>query len=539
MLDKQVQGASNVISMYEQHRRSGDLEKARALLIDTWKSGLNDPELLYKLGESFFLDKQPENAIKFLKLAEKYQPRDPRYCHLIGQCYVELNALDDAKMSFMKPSEQDRLYLSDIELAQLHAISSYEEFGVFDYERAFQKQPTLDVLEGYVIHLITTLKARSVVDLEFLEKVSSLLNIWHENAAKPEFVLKWFALFYQRVGNYALAQDYYQSYLRYFPDDISVLYNLSQVELSLGSYHECYEFYKNREKIQGSIGSNKAVLISRGMRELRYDELDQVRGKKLIIVPDQGMGDQIWSLSFISDFTDKFGCSIEIWMAPKISEAVKQFYIDSRIIIKSFDEITDSDGNDALAFVSLGDVFFLLSELAFNVKAQGAYMKVGVSKFNESLGSGIKKVGLSWKSIGSPLGKTKDIPLEFLVELKAYAEYSFIACQYGDVKIEINSLRRQGLALIEETNIDLLESLVETYRIVAGCSKVITCSNTTAHIAGSLGIETLLLTNSPTIWYWNKPGPSQWYQSVTVVQKELHESWDVLWSKVCNFLSES
>ena len=51
----------------------------------------------------------------------------------------------------------------------------------------------------------------------------------------------------------------------------------------------------------------------------------------------------------------------------------------------------------------------------------------------------------------------------------------------------------------------------------------ITVSNSTAHLAGSLGVKTLLIrpSNHAKFHYWNQPGDSTpWYKSIKFLNKE-------------------
>jgi ADP-heptose:LPS heptosyltransferase len=65
---------------------------------------------------------------------------------------------------------------------------------------------------------------------------------------------------------------------------------------------------------------------------------------------------------------------------------------------------------------------------------------------------------------------------------------------------------------------------------IEACDLVVTTSNVTAHLAGALGRETLLvyLRANPPFHYWvpTEDGRSLWYPSVRIVTDASLDSWD-------------
>jgi hypothetical protein len=56
---------------------------------------------------------------------------------------------------------------------------------------------------------------------------------------------------------------------------------------------------------------------------------------------------------------------------------------------------------------------------------------------------------------------------------------------------------------------------------VAAMDRVVTISNTTAHMAGALGVPTLLMLGPVPIWYWLATrDDSPWYPSLRLIRQE-------------------
>jgi ADP-heptose:LPS heptosyltransferase len=73
---------------------------------------------------------------------------------------------------------------------------------------------------------------------------------------------------------------------------------------------------------------------------------------------------------------------------------------------------------------------------------------------------------------------------------------------------------------------DDLESLAA---LITACDAVVSVSNVTAHLAGSLGIRgfVLLPAGKGLIWYWRQEGnPSPWYPTLSIIRQQLAGSWE-------------
>ena len=64
--------------------------------------------------------------------------------------------------------------------------------------------------------------------------------------------------------------------------------------------------------------------------------------------------------------------------------------------------------------------------------------------------------------------------------------------------------------------------------VIQACDIIITCSNTTAHLAGALNKKTLLILPNAKgrFWYWSDiDGKSIWYPSVNVFHQQIPSDW--------------
>ena len=108
-------------------------------------------------------------------------------------------------------------------------------------------------------------------------------------------------------------------------------------------------------------------------------------------------------------------------------------------------------------------------------------------------------------------------------------DMQFVNLQYGDTAEEIAVLsEKHQQSLYSVPEIDIFNDIDGVLSIISACDLIITTSNSTAHLAGALGKETLLLTpySVGKFWYWHDiDGVSLWYPSVRVFPQTTQGEW--------------
>ena len=85
---------------------------------------------------------------------------------------------------------------------------------------------------------------------------------------------------------------------------------------------------------------------------------------------------------------------------------------------------------------------------------------------------------------------------------------------------------RIGIYIIHDDSVDQMADLDAFAAQVAALDIVVTISNTTAHMAGGLRVETLLMVDTQPIWYWQLARPdSPWYGSLRVYRQSRTGDW--------------
>lgn len=254
--------------------------------------------------------------------------------------------------------------------------------------------------------------------------------------------------------------------------------------------------------------------------------------KDVFIYQEQGIGDWIFHIRMLSLIKDKHQ---NIWL-----------YLDKRLhsLIKiNFPEINLLSSNKFKAeaqninMASIGRYLINKKEKIRNIELWSLNLNEDKVLIDKKI-----KIGISWKSQNRDWGDDKSIDLGLF---KIFGnKYDLINLQYGDVKNEINEIKlKNKIDVIVNEEIDLFNDIYGLAQLICTCEYIVTISNVTAHIAGTLGKKTLLMLpkNNGKMWYWSKDNNSQslWYPSVRVIDYNQKDGWEASIREAYEFISKA
>ncbi len=88
--------------------------------------------------------------------------------------------------------------------------------------------------------------------------------------------------------------------------------------------------------------------------------------------------------------------------------------------------------------------------------------------------------------------------------------------------------------------VDLYNDFIKIGSILKNIDLFITVSNSTAHLAGALGVKTLLIKpfNQATFHYWNQPtNKTPWYRSIELIERDEIKDTNLFKEKVLSKLN--
>ncbi|WP_162785819.1 tetratricopeptide repeat protein [Polynucleobacter necessarius] len=317
------------------------------------------------------------------------------------------------------------------------------------------------------------------------------------------------------------ARKFYESTISLAPGHVNALHNLAHLDLREFNFMEGWPRYESR----WHITEDKPIALSTS--KPRWDGVP--RNNRLFVWAEQGIGDQILHGSMLRDL-EKYPQTKIISIDKKLVSIFQRSFPNFQVVDKS-EEFPDSLYDEQIPIASLGQ-FLRPNIQSFNLPNSGYFPPLDKSPLDSHLVKyfgGRINCGISWKSNRAKLGQSKSISLDELAPILKMSSLNFINLQYGDVKSEIMTANTQldtSIQVVEE--VDLYEDIVGLQSIIEACDIVVTTSNTTAHLAGMSGKETLLFLpmGNSRFWYWHDvDGASLWYPSIRIFKQEKQGDW--------------
>lgn len=317
--------------------------------------------------------------------------------------------------------------------------------------------------------------------------------------------------------------------------DVQAYWNMALCYLSAGDFQQGWFYYNHfLEKSQ----KNKINLDPRGVILKSFDSPfeqwdGKTKSKTLLIWGEQGIGDQLLFGTILHELTgmaDQIIVAIDKRLLPLFGRALPNFqFIDIDNIMKI------STADYQLPIGSLPKFFrhdrdYFPTSSPPSISADCARVSTMRTRLKEP---GKLLCGISWLSKAKNTGNFKSLSLRELLLPLSVLPITFVDLQYGDTSIERERLKcDDGIEVLHIDEIDNHADLDGLSVIIQSCDIVLSVSNSTAHLAGSLHKQTLLLCSSGPgkIWYWNMhEGRNLWYPSVeTFVQEQVGDWGGVL-----------
>ena len=136
-------------------------------------------------------------------------------------------------------------------------------------------------------------------------------------------------------------------------------------------------------------------------------------------------------------------------------------------------------------------------------------------------------VGIAWRSKTPFWGGIKSAPLAHWRPILATPGVRWINLQYGDCAAELAALERDTrVSVHDDAEVDQMANLDAFAAQVAALDLVITTSNTTAHMAGALGVPCRVILPRMPDWRWQLAGErALWYPRMRLHRQAQSGDW--------------
>ena len=339
------------------------------------------------------------------------------------------------------------------------------------------------------------------------------------------------------INQQELALRYFEELIELSPNSAKALQGKAHALLSSGRFLEGWPLLWWRHGVQANDWRPSEQLLPRWSGQ-------ELSGASVLVWTEHGLGDEILTASIFPDLID-VAKHVTIVCTTRLVSLFARSFPRARII--------DQSGIGALA-LSQFNFQFSLSELGVAFRnsiedfprqrtlltvdrAQSENRRLKYQAF-----VGQKLIGISWSSANPEVGTLKSMRLSEFVLALEHTTANLVNLQYGDCGAEIDALNSAtGLKILRDSTLDSMDDIDGFAAQVAAMDLVVTVSNTTAHIAGAMGVPTLLLLpyNRGRLWYWIRSiAQCLWYPSVQYLLQGEDGSWDKAWEQCRDYVEK-
>ncbi len=366
---------------------------------------------------------------------------------------------------------------------------------------------------------------------------------------------------HHQMGNLQLSQDrlqeavacYHQA-LALNPNLAEARYNLGHVLQSLGRLDESMACYERALALRPDYGqAHFAMALAQllggdyaaGWRnyEARWQSEDHrtpmrpyrlprwhgeaLPSGRLLLWGEQGIGDEIMFAALVPDVL-RAGSRCVLDCDPRLVPLFARSFPAVEVVARPASE--DAAELDIRAHIPCGSLpgFFRTNQAAF-AAATSPYLVADpaeAERFRAKYDDGRRLVGLAWHTNSAKTGRDRSIGLELLAPLLARRDCQWISLQYGDPGAIEAEAARTAAPIVVDRSVDQFADLDRFAAQVAAMDLVIAVDNSTAHLAGALGVPVWLLLPFSPDWRWLAEGDaSLWYPSMRLFRQTNSEDW--------------
>jgi tetratricopeptide (TPR) repeat protein len=407
---------------------------------------------------------------------------------------------------------------------------------------------------------------------------------------QPEHPLLWNTMgtVVAEQGDFPNAAIFFEEALRLDPKFFRARFNLGNARLALGDYQGALEAVEAALAMVKSEDERQMMLLSRALTLLnlgriaegwdgyearlhpqfgdcthflferpRWEPGAEIRGKSLMVLGEQGLGDEVLFANVIPDVIERLGPEgrLTIVVEPRLVplfrrsfptarvESHSTYIVATKTIRYSPALLKEMDGIDLWTPIAS-----LLREFRPTVQSfptREAFLKADPERVRhwrrvlEEQAPAGPKVGLLWKSAISRDARHRYFsPFELWAPVLKVEGVTFVNLQYGDCSEELAMAEKTlGVKIWSPPGIDLKQDLDEVAALSCAMDLVLGFSNATLNIGAACGAPTWLIT-TPGSWPRLGADHYAWYPQVRSFAATAYRDWTPVMETTATALGE-
>ncbi|NQU60830.1 MAG: tetratricopeptide repeat protein [Rhodospirillales bacterium] len=493
------------------HFQAGDLQKAAEVLEDFHRENPDHYGATHGLGVLYASQGDTAAAIPFLERACALNPDAADGHYNLGKAYQTAGRADDALAAYAQALEIDPGEVpSHLGIGEILRQAGDLDGAAWSFNKILEIDPDNDAV---LTNLGAMLQMQGrLADAEAAQRKAVAINpanaVAHSNLGN---VL-------HETERFDDAKAAYRRAIELAPDYPQPHHDLGLVLLLQGNLSEGWAEYEWR------LQAEKRERFFAERRWLGQD----LRGETILVWGEQGVGDEVMFASLVPDLIAA-GANVILESDARLVPLYRRSFAEANCIAK------DAAYGDIDYQVPSGSLAQYLRPDADAFPGGEAYLRPDEAKrdalrakYKDS--SGNLLVGIAWHSGNERSGPRKSMTLTDWAPLAGISGVTLIDLQYGDWAAERQAFEETteatGTSILHDAGIDQMADLDAFAAQIAAMDVVISISNTTAHMAGALGVPVWVLLNTSPLSCWMLEGDdSPWYASARLVRQTDPDDW--------------
>ncbi len=307
--------------------------------------------------------------------------------------------------------------------------------------------------------------------------------------------------------------------IKHHPQSARVHYSLSCLLLYEGRYKQGWQKHRWR------------ISVDTHMQQLRdffqLPEWEGEGGSRVLILPEQGIGDKVMYAAFFATLPKNGHYTIVL--STRLVELFQRSFPTFEIVEGTQENMAQLKREHFDAYCFMGCVPRIVNKMT---PTASAFLTSKPYEYRQNANqdhSKKRRVGISWRGGVGVEREKRSIDLQQWTLVLEMTEVFIVNLQYDTQPQEMQQLQSQGIDVNLAPEVDALNDMDAFASLVASCDVVITVDNSTAHLAGALGVPVWILLPHVPNWRWQQEGEqSYWYSSARLFRQNFEKCWDEL-----------
>jgi len=355
-------------------------------------------------------------------------------------------------------------------------------------------------------------------------------------ALKPDFAPAYrnLGLVLREQGRPEQAETFYRRALALDPDYDDARFGLGTTQLQRGEFQSGWANFEARWGAPGHDTRPRSYAQPRWKGEL-------LQSGRVFLWGEQGIGDEIMFAGLVPDVL-KGRNRVVLECEPRLQPLFARSFPSAEVVSTDPHQFVELYSRGIAAHLPTGSLPGLFRPSASSFAAvTSPYLKAEDShreEFRSGYADGRKLIGLAWQTKAKVNGRKRSIDLPALSRLFVLPAIRWVSLQYGDFDALEQQAADADAPLLIDRRVDQFTDMDLFAAQVAALDMVITIDNSTAHLAGALGLPVWVLLPFAAEWRWQLGRTdSPWYPTLRLFRQSETCNWEPVIERVMSELS--